>query len=201
MLERDQRARLTTWYCPDDGRLVHVLVTGAGIGVNDKILGGVECHTWSPERRSQTLLVAAFDPPEGFSRVESDQDGTLRWERGAEVLVLTFGMPASPQNALTATRRSLPPGLLDLQETLLVGPDQRPRARITGLLPTDHTVWRYTYDLLECGDRVYLATHSIPVKDEAPVVIDGADAGSTERPEAIERGKHALLERVRCPVR
>lgn len=178
-LEGNKPGRLTTWYCKEDQRVLHVLITGAALEVNDSILATVECHTWSKERRSQTLRVATFDPPEGFVRVESGQEGTLRWELGPEVIVLSFGLPTNPANALTATRRSLPPGLTDMKETLLVGPDQQPRARITGDLPGEHTSWHYTFDLLDCGERIYLATHSLPV----------GHLGSKPHP----------LERVRCP--
>lgn len=178
-LEKEQKARLTTWYCPEDGRLLHVVVAGPGLEVNGEILGSLECHTWSKERREQTLRTATFEAPEGFVRVESDSAANLRFERGPEVMLLSFGLPTSPANALLATRRSLPAGLMDLKETVWIGPDQRPRARLTGELVGDHTTWRYTWDLLDCEDRVYLATHSIP-KDN-PV----------EKPHP--------LERVRCP--
>lgn len=178
-LEGDERARLTTWFCAEDGRLLHVVVAGAGLDVNGEILGSLECHTWSKERRAQTLRTATFEAPEGFVRVESHNEGNLRWERGPEVMLLSFGLPTSPANALTATRRSLPAGLMDLKETVWIGPDRRPRARLTGELAGDHTTWRYTWDLLDCEDRVYLATHSIPRDNEV------------EKPHP--------LERVRCP--
>jgi hypothetical protein len=177
--DSDARARLTTWYCPKDKRLMHVLVSGAGLEVHDRILGSIECHTWSRERREQTLRVATFDPPEGFVKVASDEEGSVRWERGPEVLLLSFGLPTTPAVALAATRRSMPAGLTDLEEKLLVGPDQQPRARLTGNLPGEHTAWRYTFDLLDCGDGVYLATHSMPT----------GHPGATPHP----------LERVRCP--
>jgi len=178
-LEKGKPARLTTWFCPDDGRLLHVVLAGAALEVNGEILGSLECHTWSKERREQTLRTATFEAPEGFVRVEAQSEGNLRWERGPEVMLLSFGLPTSPANALIATRRSLPAGLMDLKETVWIGPDQRPRARLTGELAGDHTTWRYTWDLLDCEDRVYLATHSIP-KDR-------------------EVDKPHPLERVRCP--
>lgn len=178
-LEKGERARLTTWYCPEDGRLLHVVVAGAGVEVNGEILGSLECHTWSKERRNQTLRTATFEAPEGFVRVEAHGEGNLRWERGPEVMLLTFGLPTTPANALLATRRSLPAGLMDLKETVWIGPDQRPRARLTGELADEHTTWRYTWDLLDCEDRVYLATHSLPSEREV------------EKPHP--------LERVRCP--
>lgn len=179
VLEKEQRARLTSWFCPEDGRLLHVVVAGAGLEVNGEILGSLECHTWSKERRAQTLRTATFEAPEGFVRVEAHSEANLRWERGPEVMLLSFGLPTSPANALIATRRSLPVGLMDLKETVWIGPDQRPRARMTGELAGDHTTWRYTWDLLDCEDRVYLATHSIPKDHEV------------EKPHP--------LERVRCP--
>jgi len=173
---------LTTWLCPEDRRMHHILIMGPARRVYDKILASVTCHTWPPNRRIATLDLPHFDPPAGFIQAEPEQDGTAKWTRGDETLVLGFGLPSGPNAVLQATRDQLPPGLRDIEEATLIGPDQKPRARITGRLQDKNAEWRFTYDLLDCNDRgvVYLATHYAPT--------------------ALKAAKPHVLDAVRCPT-
>lgn len=173
---------LTTWLCPDDRRMHHVLIVGPARRIYDKILASVTCHTWPPNRRATSLDLPHFEPPAGFTQVEPEQDGTAKWTRGDETLVLGFGLPSRPNAVLQATRDQFPPGLQDIEESTLVGPDQKPRARITGRLQDKNAEWRFTYDLLDCSDRgvVYLATHYAPT--------------------ALKASKPPVLDAVRCPT-